>query len=252
MRSGYKTAQAKIKDGMVKPIRLWLVLTFVSLMGCSEKTENNLTSYGNRQMIIDQNNLNATVRLDTLLSKKHNYAIGPVEGLQGEVTIYDDEVSISTVKNGRPKVNDSKQTKAIFLLKANQASWQKMEITEDLNGLDAIEEYVQSALSKNGMDTEKAYPFRIETAPKFLEYHIIFKMDDAPHNMKEHRKAKQRFILKNEDIKIIGFWVNTKRMGKLTHPGKRTHLHFIKADGSTSGHIDDISISRGAILFLPK
>ncbi|WP_299537546.1 acetolactate decarboxylase [Ulvibacterium sp.] len=236
----------------MKTLKYLLILSLVCITSSCYNNQNSLTSYGNRQMIINQNNLNGTVRLDTLLSKKHNYAIGPVEGLQGEVTVYDDEVSISTVKNGRPKVNDSKHTKAIFLLKANQANWQKMEITENLNGLDAIEGYVQNALSKNGMDTEKAYPFRIETTPKFLEYHIIFKMDDAPHNMKEHKKAKQKFILENEEIKIIGFWVNTERMGKLTHPGKRTHLHFIKADGGTSGHIDDISISRGAILFLPK
>lgn len=249
-----KEMRIATKDTILKKLEVVVLFVFVlsSQLGCSDKPESSLMSYGNRQLIINQNNLKGTVRLDTVLLKKHNYAIGPVEGLQGEVTVYNDEVSISSVENGRPRVNDSKDTKAIFLLQANQANWQEMKITENLNGLDSVEKYVQTTFLENGMDLSKAYPFRIEDAPKFLEYHIIFKMDDAPHNMKEHKKAKQKFILKNEEIKIIGFWVNAERMGKLTHPGKRTHLHFIKSDGITSGHIDNISISKGAKLFIPK
>ncbi|BFP42096.1 hypothetical protein FGF1_29410 [Flavobacteriaceae bacterium GF1] len=224
-------------------------------LGCagqnSISVKENVVSYGNRQTLLHENKLEGIVNLETITVEKHCYALGPVEGLQGEITVYNDEVSVSTVVDGKPWVSNSKETKAIFLLKANQKDWKKSTIAEELNGLDALEDYIRKKLLENDLDVSKAHPFRIETKVPTMDYHIIFKMDNAPHNRKEHKKAKQRFVLQDEEIQIIGFWVDKAREGKLTHPDKRTHLHFVAKDNSTSGHIDNITIPKTATLFLP-
>jgi len=215
--------------------RITTLLIILSLLiGCKKQQNSNsqLTSYGNRQLIIKGNNLNATV--------------------QGEITIYNDEVSISKLVDGKPKVNNSKQTNAIFLIQASQKDWQKIEINRELKSLGAIEEYLKKSLEGNGLKLNQSYPFRIETKVTSMTYHIIFKMDDKPHNIIEHKKAKQKFKLENTNVKIIGFWVDENRVGKLTHPGKRTHLHFIEENNKTSGHIDDIHLPKGSFLFIPK
>lgn len=217
-----------------------------------KEQSDTVQSYGNRQAILKENNLSGTVALDTLFTEKHTYGIGPVEGLRGEITIYDDIVSVSTIQNRKSVVSSSKDTKAIFLIKANQRDWEAISIDSKLSGLDAVETYVEKALVNKGFDTEKAHPFRIEANVPSLDYHIIFKTDTLPHNMEQHKKAKRKFSLRNTNIKIIGFWVDAERMGSLTHDGKRTHLHFIASDNSTSGHIDDIVIPKNASLFLPK
>ncbi|MBP2831877.1 DJ-1/PfpI family protein [Aquimarina sp. U1-2] len=213
---------------------------------------NKVKSYGNRQAIINGNDLSGILKLDTTLSRKYNYAIGPVKGLQGEITVYNDTISISTVVSGKPSVSEDTRTEAIFLLQANQKDWNEIATTKQLNGLNDIESYIENSLIENGMEVSKAYPFRIETTVPSMEYHIIFKTDNKPHNKKEHQKAKQKFTLENEPVKIIGFWVDEARVGKLTHSGKRTHLHFMTKDKRTSGHVDAVVIPKGSILYLPK
>lgn len=192
------------------------------------------------------------MQLDTLLTQPFAYALGPVAGLQGEITIYNVLVSISTVKEEQPEISTSRATGAIFLIKAYQKNWKAIPITKTLEGQDAVENFVKAVLERNGLDSAKPYPFRIEATIPFLAYHIIFKRDNQPHSMKEHQKAKQKFTLHNEALQIIGFWVDEDRIGQLTHPGKRIHMHFINTDNSTSGHVDDIVVHKGAQLFIPK
>ncbi|MEL6304410.1 MAG: acetolactate decarboxylase [Bacteroidota bacterium] len=79
----------------------------------------------------------------------------------------------------------------------------------------------------------------------------MVKLDTLPHNKKEHQKAKVKFELRDTKVNIIGFWVDNARMGKLTHPGKRTHLHFIAKNNETSGHIDEIRIPADAKIYFP-
>ena len=52
-------------------------------------------------------------------------------------------------------------------------------------------------------------------------------------------------------MKIVGFWADAEGENVYTHPGHRTHIHFIQKELNISGHIDDVIIQKGAILFLP-
>lgn len=229
-----------------------ILLWSVSCMETStQNTADGVKSYGNRQAMINNNDLNGKVRLDSVVGKEDFYALGPVAGLLGEITVYDSEVSVSSIQDGKPAIVSSEGVEAIFLLVGHQKEWVGVRTDEELQGLDAVENYVRRLLEENNIDLDTALVFRIEAQVPLLEYHIIYKKDSVPHTIQEHRKAKQKFWLRDEKIKLVGFWVDESRVGKLTHPGKRTHLHFIHADNSVSGHIDDIVVPVNSMVFIP-
>src|SRR5262245_55027111 len=56
------------------------------------------------------------VSLATLEHEKNVYAIGPVEGLDGEITVFDGEPVISRIEDGRPVVERTFGVKAPLLI----------------------------------------------------------------------------------------------------------------------------------------
>ena len=187
---------------------------------------------GSRFNIIKDGNFSATVSLDSLLQNPNLFAIGPIEGLKGEITVNDGKVYVATMDNDNPKFsNTTMNTKAIFMVYGSCSEWIK--------------------IPTNGSDMEKPFPFKIEGKVNTLNYHIIYKKDKVPHNVEEHQKAKQKFEIANENIEVIGFWADAKGEGVYTHPGHRTHLHFTESNNNKSGHIDDIKLMQEAILYLP-
>jgi acetolactate decarboxylase len=206
---------------------------------------------GNRDNIIQNGDLSARINLDTLSEISNLYAIGPVEGLKGEITVYNGESSIATIEREQPKIYSSFNHNAIFLVYASASQWKKNAIKKSIIGLSNLEAFVKNMAEKNNVDTQKPFPFRIEGIVDSLNYHIIYKLDNAPHNKTEHQRSKQKFSVYNSNAQIIGFWTDLESQGVYTHPDKRTHLHFMLEDNTESGHIDNIQLREGAILYLP-
>ncbi|GAB5475081.1 MAG: hypothetical protein Mars2KO_31800 [Maribacter sp.] len=236
--------------------RQLLLILLVLGFACKERRElgtrsaDRVETYCDRHRIVQEGNLEGVVELDSVL-KPNTYAIGPIEGLKGEITVYNGLTSISKVMDGRPYISGSRKTKAIFLIKSEVSKWEKFETRQELRGLDEIEDEIKSLLVSSSRDTSVAVPFRIEALLPYLKYHIIFKSDTLAHNMTEHHKAKKMFTLKGVTANILGFWMDEERVGRFTHPGKRTHLHFIDKDNSNSGHIDDIILPANSSIYLP-
>ena len=205
---------------------------------------------GNRNNIIQNGDLSARINLDTLSEISHLYAIGPIEGLKGEITIYNGKSSIATIERGQPKIYSSFNYSAIFLAYASASQWKKIVIEKSINGLNNVEAFVQKMAKKNNVNTKKPFPFRIEGIIDSLNYHIIFKSDNAPHNKVEHQRAMQKFSIYNSSVQIIGFWADSESQGVYTHPDKRIHLHFMLEDNTESGHIDNIQLHEGAFFYL--
>lgn len=208
---------------------------------------------GSRLDIIQEGDLSANVSLDSLLEIQGLYAIGPIEGLQGEVTIYDGQASIASMEGDTPVFTSyAEDISTIFLAYGVNSDWVEMEVYEDIHGLEALERFVKERLIANLQDKEEPFIFRFEGEVDSLDYHIIYKQDDAPHNMAEHQKAKQRFSMSDVTVKLLGFWADEEGEGVYTHPGFRTHVHFMTEDPMASGHLDDIQLRAGSSLLLPK
>lgn len=229
-----------------------LCMVLITVSGAqSDPSPYWVGSVGDRMRIMHSNDLSGHVDLRTLQDIPHLYALGPLAELKGEITIYDGEASISTIENGQPLVSDKLQGEAIFLLYGSASAWQRIEIPQAIDELATLETYVERTAAERGLDISDPFPFRIEGVAETMTYHIIFKADEAPHSHAEHHKAKYTFDVTQQDAKFIGFWVDAARVGKLTHPGERTHLHTILKDNRSSGHVDALQLAEGATLYLP-
>lgn len=208
---------------------------------------------GSRHAIMQQNDLSAQIALDSLTGIDHLYALGPIEGLRGEVTIYDGTPSIARFDDGAPNVSTTMDAQAIFLVYGAASEWTEVPVSESISGLDELEAFVQSEAETAGLDLETPFPFRIEGAIDTATYHVIWRTDDrAMHNHAAHQEAKRMFAFSDEPVRLIGFWLHAEGEGVYTHPGLRTHVHVMNADNTASGHLDDLTLPAGATLYLPK
>lgn len=242
---------------------LWMLIVFL-LCSCKSSNKSDLKdsehgqsdftfrSVGSRLDIIHKGDLEGNIHLDSLAKYPGLFGIGPLSGLRGEVTLYDGQAYIASLLEGKPAIDRAMDDQsAIFLAYANIDTWKEETATQPLLNQDAIASFVTEKADVLEFNLNTNFPFRVEGVADSLTYHIIYKEDNAPHNMQEHQKAKKQFTLTDVPIKIIGFWVDQSNEGVLTHPGKRIHLHFVTNDETTSGHIDGVSMRSGASIFLP-
>ncbi|QYZ66184.1 MAG: hypothetical protein HPY30_09380 [Gammaproteobacteria bacterium (ex Lamellibrachia satsuma)] len=203
--------------------------------------------------IIKQGDFSGTIDLQDLENIDHLFAVGPLEGLKGEITISNSKPSISTLtKDKQQKDVSSFKHKAIFLVYGSVKEWKEIVISKELNSLNEIEQFIKERAVRHNLPLDKAFPFKIKGMAETITYHVIYKQDSKPHNKKEHQRSKAKFSKKNEDNTIIGFWSDAKGEGVYTHPNKRTHMHYISESSKDSGHIDAIKLNSGAVLFIPK
>jgi len=205
---------------------------------------------GEMRKVMREGNLAASIDLTTLAKKKHLYALGPLEGLRGEVTIWDSSPSISRVESTKIVTSDSFQNKACFLVYAFVAKWKELPIPGDVTDGEKLDKWLDKTASAQGVNVNRPFPFLIKDAPRKLAYHIVNKTDDSPHTPDKHEAVKVKFILENTSIKLLGFYSDSHQ-GIFTHHDSNVHMHMITSDGKQSGHVESILFSGKAVLLLP-
>lgn len=207
---------------------------------------------GDRRVIIEQGDLEGRISLDSIAHIPHLYAVGPLAGLKGEITVWDGTPSIVTVVDDRLQVSASLDHQAIFLVYASAPTWKRVTVDRPLRSHDEVESFVRAAAADAGLDAARPFVFRLEGHADTLQYHVMNKTDDAKHDREAHEKVKKHFALADAEVQVLGFWADAEGEGVYTHPGKRTHLHFRLPDDSASGHLDEIGLRAGSTLYLPE
>jgi len=210
-----------------------------------------LCAVGSRGEMLASGDLTARIALADLPEDDNLVAVGPVEGLKGEVTIDRGVAYISTVESGREVVRRTTDVGAIFLAYGSARAWRAVRTTSVLDGFDAIEAFVAAEAAAAGLDPDTPFPFRLEGVASRLGYHVIFRTEDGVHNHAAHRRAKIPFRADGERVAVAAVWADPGSVGRYTHPGRRSHMHAVVDGGRGAGHVDDIRIAAGATLFLP-
>ena len=83
----------------MKELFLLVFITLFSIFALSQEVHTS----GKAKNVMMGIDLSATVALDTLMVKQHLYALGPVDDLQGEITVFDGEVYAAEVTNKRKR-----------------------------------------------------------------------------------------------------------------------------------------------------
>jgi len=196
------------------------------------------------------NDLRGHVALDMLSAATHLYALGPLEGLRGEVSIFDSVPSIARILGDTIATERTWKARACFLVWADVSDWTWRLLDPAPPDLDALEGPLAVLAREAGHDTEEPLPFVITGTSVEMTLHVLDKRDGLPHDAERHEQAKVRRTLRGEAVELIGFHSRQHR-GIFTPRDSNLHVHLRTTDGRISGHLEEIQLAAGARLAVP-
>ncbi|MEO0972282.1 MAG: acetolactate decarboxylase [Pseudomonadota bacterium] len=216
-------------------------------------------SVGDRRAIM-QGALDGRIQLNELRHLDGLYAIGPVSGLRGEITIADGVPHVSVLNAERLPVelptSAAWEASAIFLAYAASAELGSPTRLPKVISLTALREHFERVAAEHGIALEeRPVAFEVRGEAEVIRYHVIWKDGERPHSREEHRKSKVTFERRDVAVRLIGFY-SREGEGRYTHPGNPAHIHAVlpgDGEGATvSGHVDVIALAAGAQLYLAQ
>jgi acetolactate decarboxylase len=205
---------------------------------------------GEQRKVVHDGDLTGRVDLTALAERPHLYAAGPLEGLKGEVTVWDGKSSIARWEAGKVVTTQEFKGKACFLVYAQMHSWIESELPSGLDKPEDLEAHIFLEARKAGVPTDRPFPFLLRGTARKLTLHLVNKTDNAPHNSEEHAKVKVPVVLENRGVDVIGFY-SKQHAGVFTHHDSDAHMHVLTADRKVSGHVDQLPPGGEMRLCLP-
>ena len=153
--------------------------------------------------------------------------------------------------DGSIKVSESFEAGVPFFVWAEVPRWRQLPIPAAVRSFEDLERFVPKAATAAGLDADQPLPFLVEGREELIEFHIVNRVGDGPHNMEMHKKIQITFEREKVQATIIGFH-STKHRGIFTPGDSNIHIHFQTPDNSASGHIQKLQLGDGAILSLPE
>lgn len=190
------------------------------------------------------------VALKDLLQLKHLYAVGPEEGLRGEITVWDNTPLLSRIKGSKlvVKTTCGGREKACFLVYGQVADWQSVHVSEAISD-NTIEELVRSVARTHNVAVEQPLVFIVRGKARGLRFHVLNKADNVPPDgtTSQHEKAKVPFVVSDQVVEVLGFY-SERHQGVFTRRGSFIHMHFRTLDSTQAGHVDSLELEPGATL----
>jgi alpha-acetolactate decarboxylase len=202
---------------------------------------------GQMRRMFMAHDLGPNVDLSQVNREPHLYALGPLPGLKGEITVLDSQVFVSRVKNKNPEVTLDPAAHSVFLVYASVPSWRSVAVPAN-----ALNEQELANLLGRHVHSANRAAFLVRGKAISAKYHIQNYQGEARDLTHEaHDQAKAFFELSNTAVELVGFFTNREEDGgAFVHPGQTTHIHLISLDRKSMGHLESITLAPGAEVFL--
>jgi acetolactate decarboxylase len=238
-----------------------IVSAYAAIVGA--KKEGMVEYIGAQKDIFVNGKATSVVSLEELAGKKGLYAMGPIDGLDGEITIFDSKPYITQVRGKDFIVDNTLKHGAFFLVWTEQANWQDVAVPSSVKGYIDLQKFVKEQAQAAGIDTTKPFPFLLAGKPLEIKWHInVDRTEGKPITKELFLKSKEPFVTKNEPVDIVGFYSEKHAGIFLTQYSpaikegsgmqNSLHIHLISRVSKASGHIDDLTLGEGMVLRLPK
>jgi acetolactate decarboxylase len=190
------------------------------------------------------------VDVESLSTLPDLYALGPLEGVRGEVSIFRSRPSIARVEHGAVITAGGWDVRACFLVWAQIPAWYAREIEAPSGDLESIAKEAVALARAQGLDVSRPFPFHVTGTAHDATLHVLDKRDGLPHTPERHEQAKVRHRMADAELELIGFHSRDHR-GVFTPADSDVHAHIRAADGSVSGHLERIRLAPGARIGVP-
>ncbi len=238
-----------------------LVSAYAAIIGA--KKEGIVEYVGAQKDIFKSGKASSVVSLEDLAGRKGLYAMGPVDGLDGEITIFDSKPYITQVRGKDFILDNTLKHGAFFLVWTEQTKWKDVAVPNTVKDYVDLQKFVKSQAQAAGIDTTKPFPFLLSGTPAEIKWHInIDRTEGKPITKELFLKSKEPYVTKNEPVDIIGFYSERHAGVFLTQfaPAIKEgsgmenaiHIHLVSKTSKSAGHIDDLTLGEGMVLRLPK
>ncbi len=240
---------------------LLFVTAYAAIVG--SKKEGLVEYVGAQKDIFVSGKASSVVSLEDLAGHKGLYAMGPIDGLDGEITIFDSRPYITKVRGDGYVMDNTFKHGAFFLVWTEQSKWADILIPDDVKGYVDLQRFVKTQARAAGIDVTKPFPFLLSGTPAEVKWHInVDRTEGQPITKELFARSKQPFITKNERADIIGFYSEhhagifltryTPVIKEDSGMQNAIHIHLVSRVSKASGHIDDLTLGKNMILRLPK
>ena len=226
----------------------FLLPCFLAFSTLSAGANSEVHVFGEMRRMFTARDIGPNVAVAEVNKEPHLYALGPLAGLMGEVTVADGQVFVSKANGPKPIVTIEPGVKSVFLVYASVSAWRSVDIPENIRTEKDLATFVESQMPK---DTRSA--FRVEGNALTARYHIQnYKGSAKALTHEAHDAAKVFLELTNAPVELVGFFTNREGDGgSFVHMGQTTHIHLISKDRKQMGHLESIKLGPGANLLLP-
>ncbi len=247
---------------LIAAIALGSMLTAYAAI-VNAKKEGLVEYVGAQKDIFKTGKAESVVALQDLADRKNLYAMGPIDGLDGEITIFDSKPSITQVRGKDYTLDATYKHGAFFLVWTEQKDWIDIPVPATVKGYVDLQKFVKAQAQASGIDITKPFPFLLSGIPLEIKWHInVDRTEGKPITKELFLKSKEPYVTRNEPVDILGFYSEHHAGVFLTQfaPAIKEgsgmenaiHIHLISKTSKAAGHIDDITLAAGTILRLPK
>ncbi len=253
------------KEGfaLVMLIALCVAVVAGAAFAFSSIKEGLIEYVGAQRDIFKTGKASSVISLESLANRPGLFAIGPVDGLDGEITIFDSKPCITKVRGSDFTVDHSYNYGAFFLVWTEQTKWQDVPVPDTVKGYVNLQQFVKAQAQAAGIDVTKPFPFLLSGTPVEIKWHInVDRTEGKPITKELFLKSKQPFITRNEPVDIIGFYAehhagvflpsDNPSFMEGTGVQNAIHIHLVSKSSEAAGHIDNITLGEGMVLRLPK
>ncbi|MFD2526908.1 hypothetical protein ACFSQD_13890 [Flavihumibacter stibioxidans] len=209
---------------------------------------------GKMSKIGQENRVDAEILVDSIRAK-NLYALGPVEGLRGEIIVWNSQPFVAAVTAEkkpflRKKVKD---LKAIFLVYADVPKWDTVLLTTNIPTMNALQDAITKAAHQAGIDTASAFPFLLYGKIQEGKGHIMYR-DTAVRQINPDviKAANHGQAFQHQEAQMLGFY-SQHHQRIFTSPNSFLHIHYRLRNKYQAGHLDAVSfdVSTPIKLLLP-
>jgi len=237
----------------------WTCLLFhCFLWGCSAaptggpRLPPKVEHVGALHTMFEEGSAAAHASLAALLGREHLYALGPLEGLRGEILVWDGTPFTSRIEQGAVHVAVDADAKAPFLVWSYVKEWSEVEVPEEAKTLAGFETWLPGAARKAGVDGSRPFAFLLLGAVDSATIHVVDLAPGEPLTHESHRAAKHVVQLEKQPVQLLGFFARAESgaQGVYMFLPSTVHLCLRTQFGTTMGHVEDFSLAPGATLKL--
>jgi hypothetical protein len=220
-----------------------------------------IVQFGKMHEAIGQQRHEGRVRPGELVERPHFFAVAALAGLQGEVTIFDGAVTVTTVDQrgqARPAQGAAGEMQATLLAGAYVDRWQSQTVPKDV-AAEAFDDYIAELAAKAGLNLDEPFVFTVEGEFTDVRLHVINGACPVHARMKKIQLPPELRPFEREMAgvrgKVVGVFAKDA-VGDLTHPATSTHVHLLYKDPDTgklvTAHLEQLGMKQGSVVRLPS